>query len=164
MGIVEEYQKGVDDAVAEFGNIEVTVSRDTQWDTETAMNATQDVIQAGEEFDVIFANNESMAVGCVNALEDAGIADEVKVVSTGGGPTGVEMIESGDLDATMASPVSIQGLWLFKAMWFHYNGWEIEEKFVPLPTIPIDETNLEDNISWEPTDEHLDYIGGLDEW
>ncbi|MFW5769558.1 MAG: sugar ABC transporter substrate-binding protein, partial [Spirochaetota bacterium] len=60
MGIVEEYMRGINDALEEFGTVEMTVMRDTNWDTETALNATQDVIAAGEEFDVIFANNESM--------------------------------------------------------------------------------------------------------
>jgi len=49
-------------------------------------------------------------------------------------------------------------------MWLHYNGIEPPEKFIPLPTIPIDIDSLDDNISWQVTDWHIDYIGGLDEW
>jgi len=164
MGIVEEYQRGVDDAVAEFGNIELVASRDTDWGTEQSMNVTQDVIQAGIDFDVIFANSEEMAIGVYSALQDAGIDEEINMVATGGGPTGVEMMEAGQLEATISAPVSLQGLWLFKAMWLHYNGIEPPEKFIPLPTIPIDIDSLDDNISWQVTDWHIDYIGGLDEW
>lgn len=164
MGIVEEYQKGVDDALADFGNIELVVSRDTDWGTEQSMNVTQDVIQAGIEFDVVFANSEEMAVGVYSALQDAGIEEEVKIIATGAGPTGVDMIKNGELDASIASPVSLQGLWLFKAMWLHYNGIEPPEKFIPLPEFPIDKNNLDENISWIVSDFHIDYIGGLDEW
>lgn len=164
MGIVEEYQRGVDDAIAEFGKIELVASRDTDWGAEQSMNVTQDVIQAGIDFDVIFANSEEMAKGVYAALNDAGIADEIKMVATGGGPTGVEMMENGQLEATISSPVSLQGLYLFKAMWLYEQGIEPPKKFIPLPTIPIDKDNLEDIISWEVTDWHIDYIGGLDEW
>ncbi len=37
------------------------------------MNVTQNAIQSGLEFDVIFANNEQMATGVINALKDAGL-------------------------------------------------------------------------------------------
>jgi ABC-type sugar transport system substrate-binding protein len=165
MGIVEEYMVGINEALDEFGNVELAVMRDTNWDTETALNATQDVIAAGEEFDVIFANNESMAVGCYNALEDAGMAGDIPIVSTGGGPTGVQMLKDGIIDATIAGPVSLQGLYLFKAMWLYESeGIEPPEKYIAPGVIPITLDNLDENIPWEPSDDLIDMIGGLDEW
>lgn len=165
MGIVEEYQIGIDQALEEFGTVELVASRDTNWDTETALHATQDVIAAGIEFDVIFANNESMAVGCYGALDDAGLAGEIPVVATGGGPTGIQMLKDGIIDATISAPVSLQGLWLFKAMWLYTTeGIEPPEKYIPLPTIPASLDNLDEVISWEPSDELIDMIGGLEEW
>ncbi len=165
MGIVEEYMRGIGDALAEFGTVELTVQRDTNWDTETALNATQDVIAAGEEFDVIFANNESMAVGCYNALEDAGLAGEIPIVSTGGGPTGVQMLKDGIIQATIAGPVSLQGLYLFKAMYlYEAKGIEPPENFIAPGVMPITVDNLDENIPWEPSDELIEMIGGLDEW
>ncbi len=165
MGIVEEYQIGIDEALEEYGTVELVVSRDTEWDTGTAFDATQDVIAAGIEFDVIFANNESMAVGCHGALDDAGMADEIPIIATGGGPTGVQMLQDGIIDATIASPVSLQGLYLFKAMYLYTaHGIEPPEKLITLPTIPITLDNLEDNIPWEPSDELIEMVGGLDSW
>lgn len=165
MGIVEEYMRGINDALDEFGTVEMTVMRDTNWDTETALNATQDVIAAGEEFDVIFANNESMAVGCYNALEDAGLAGEIPIVSTGGGPTGVQMLKDGIIQATIAGPVSLQGLYLFKAMYlYETEGIEPPEKYIAPAVKAITVDNLDENIPWEPSDELIEMIGGLDEW
>jgi len=165
MGIVEEYQRGIDDALTDCGDVvEIVDIKTTGWDTETSMNVTQDTIAAGTEFDVIFANSEEMAVGVIQALDQAGLKGQIPIVSTGGGPNGIKMIEDGEIVATMAAPVSVQGMWLFKAMWLHYNGKEIKDKWVPLPTIPIDKDTLADNVSWDPSDEIIDYIGGLDEW
>jgi ribose transport system substrate-binding protein len=165
MGIVEEYMRGINDALDEFGAVELAVQRDTNWDTETALNATQDAIAAGEEFDVIFANNESMAVGSYNALEDAGLAGEIPIVSTGGGPTGVQMLNDGIIDATIAGPVSMQGLYLFKAMYlYEAKGIEPPENFIAPGVMPITVDNLDENIAWEPSDDLIDMIGGLDEW
>ena len=165
MGIVEEYMLGIEDALEEFGTVELAVYRDTNWDTETALNATQDVIAAGEEFDVIFANNESMAVGCYNALKDAGLDGKVPIISTGGGPTGVQMLKDGIIQATIAGPVSLQGLYLFKAMYLYtVKGIKPPENFIAPGVIPITLDNLDENIPWEPSDELIEMIGGLDEW
>lgn len=165
MGIVEEYMRGINDAIDEFGNVELTVMRDTNWDTETALNATQDVIAAGEDFDIIFANNESMAVGCYNALEDAGMSGEIPIVSTGGGPTGVQMLKDGIIECTIAGPVSLQGLYLFKAMYLYtVKGIEPPKKHIAPGVQPITVNNLDENIPWEPSDELIEMIGGLDEW
>ena len=165
MGIVEEYMLGIEDALEEFGTVELAVYRDTNWDTETALNATQDVIASGEEFDVIFANNESMAVGCYNALKDAGLDGKIPIISTGGGPTGVQMLKDGIIQATIAGPVSLQGLYLFKAMYLYtVKGIEPPTNFIAPGVIPITLENLDENIPWEPSDELIEMIGGLDEW
>ncbi len=166
MGIVEEYMRGIEDAIKEFGTIEMTVYRDTSWDTETALNATQDVIASGEKFDVIFANNESMAVGCYNALKDAGMDGDIPIVSTGGGPTGVQMLKDGIIQATIAGPVSLQGLYLFKAMYLYsVKGITPPETYIkPSGVQAITLDNLDDNIPWEPSDDLIERIGGLDSW
>ncbi len=165
MGIVEEYMVGIEDALEEFGTVELALYRDTSWDTETALNVTQDAIAAGEEFDVIFANNESMAVGCYNALKDAGLDGDIPIISTGGGPTGVQMLKDGIIEATIAGPVSLQGLYLFKAMYLYtVEGIEPPETFIAPGVQAITLDNLDENIPWEPSDELIDMIGGLESW
>jgi ABC-type sugar transport system substrate-binding protein len=165
MGIVEEYMVGIEQALKEFGTVELAVYRDTNWDTETALNATQDVIASGQKFDVIFANNESMAVGCFNALKDAGLAGKIPIVSTGGGPTGVQMLKDGIIQATIAGPVSLQGLYLFKAMYLYtVKGIKPPKNFIAPGVKAITLDNLSDNIPWEPSDKLIEMIGGLDKW
>lgn len=166
MGIIEEYERGIEQALEDTGNqINITVRRDTQWDTETAQDATMDVIAAGEEFDVIFANNESMAVGVYNALEDAGLAGEIPIIATGGGPTGEQQLRDGIIEASIACPVSYQGLYLFKAMYLYVTeGVEPPEPFIDYPVQAITLENIDQNIPWQPSDQLIEDIGGLDSW
>jgi len=163
MGIAEVMQDGVDAAIEEFGKVTSTINRDTQWDTETAQNAVTDVIQAGEEFDVIFSDNESMAKGVHNALKDAGM--EVPLVAANGGPTGIQMIKEGSLEATCAIPVSIQGLYQFKALYLKVaKGIDPPQKFVEITTNVITKENLDEIIPWAASDDLIDLIGGLESW
>ncbi len=165
MGITELYEEGLDKALEEYGTIELISTQPTDWGAEQAMNVTQNAIQAGLEFDVIFANNEQMATGVINALEDAGLLGEIPIIATGGGPHGLELIEQGLLDASITAPVSLQGLITFKNL-YEYVVHGIEPPlFIPLPVIPISQENLDEAISWEITDENyelaLEIIGGI---
>jgi ribose transport system substrate-binding protein len=165
MGIAEEMQAGVDGAVKEFGKVTADINRDTQWDTETAQKAVADVIQSGEEFDVIFSDNESMALGVHNALKDAGLDGKIPIIATNGGPTGIKMIQEGSLEATCAIPVSIQGLYMFKAMYLYATkGIKPPEEFILITTNVITKDNLDEIIPWQASDELIDLIGGLDSW
>ena len=165
MGIVEEYMVGIDKAIKEFGTVKVDIQRDTNWDTKTAQDATTDVIASGQKFDVIFANNESMAVGCYNALKDAGLAGKIPIITTGGGPTGIKLLQDGIVQATVAAPVSLQGLYLFKAMYIYATqGITPPQKFIAPDQSVVTKDDLDKIIPWQPSDKLIDMVGGLDKW
>lgn len=161
MNITEPYEEGLHRALKEFGTVELVGTQPTDWGAEKAMNVTQNFIQSGKQFDVIFANNEQMAQGVINALKDAGLYGKVKIVATGGGPVGLEMLKNKQIDATMSAPVSLQGLITFKNLYQHLHG-KTPAKFTPLPIIPVTVDNVNDAISWEVSDAAIEYIGGLE--
>lgn len=166
MGIAEESQVGVEMAVEESnGKIELVGIRDTMWETMTAQDACADFIQSGVEFDVIFCNNEPIARGALNALRDAGLLEEVNVVASNGSPNGLKMIEDGELKATVSVPVSLQGLYIFKALYLYMTKGLIPPyKRIVIPSTLIDKSNVDEAIRWEPSDALIDLIGGLDDW
>lgn len=161
-GVYETYQEGIDRAMEALGD-EITIV-DTvhgDWETELSMNVTADAINAGTEFDVVFANNEQMGKGVKNALDEAGIGD-IPIVATGGGPDGLKMIEDGDITATISAPVSLQGLITFKNLYQSVVLGNTPEKFTPLPVVPVDAGNLAEAISWEPSETAVEFIGGIE--
>jgi len=160
MGVLEEYIIGVEKGLNEFKNISIVEQQPTDWGAEKALNVTQNVIQSGKEFDVVFANNEQMATGVLVALKDAGLAGKIKLIATGGSPQGLDAIRAGELDATMSAPVCIQGVTTFKNLWMAVNG-QTPPKFTPLPILPIDKSNLGDAILWTSYDKAFEYIGGI---
>jgi ABC-type sugar transport system substrate-binding protein len=161
MGVLEEYMIGVEKGLKTFTNISIVEMQPTDWGAEQALNVTQNVIQSGKSFDVVFANNEQMATGVVVALKDAQLMGKVKLVATGGSPQGLEAITKGELDATMSAPVCIQGVTTFKNLWTAVNG-RTPPKFTPIPILSIDKDNLGDAILWTSYDKAFSYIGGID--
>jgi ribose transport system substrate-binding protein len=160
-GVYEKYQEGIDRALKTVGDKVTIVSTvHGDWETEKAMNLTQSFIQSGKKFDVVFANNELMAKGVDKALTDANLKDKVKIVSTGGGPDGLQMIQNGQLTATMSAPVSLQGLITFKSLNESLNGSQ-PAKFISLPIIPVTKDTIDQAVSWKVDQKAVDYANKL---
>ncbi len=161
-GVYASYQEGVDRALkAEGMTISLVSVVHGDWNTEISMNVTNDAINSGLQFDVIFANNEAQAKGCRNALIENNLEGKVKIVTTGGGPSGIEMLKNGEVDATMSAPVSLQGLITFKNLYQYLNG-KVPAKRTAIPVIPITKETLDSCISWIVSDAAVEYIGGLE--
>ena len=162
MGVFESYIIGVEQALEDYaGEVELVGTLHGNWETERAMEVTEDFISTGVEFDVVFANNDLMATGVYNALKDAGMSD-IPIVSTGGSPFGLDMIAEGIEYANMTAPVNIQGLIVFEFLWNNANGIPIEETKVPLPIIPVDVNNLDTAIGWDNNEGAWEWIGGIE--
>ena len=58
-------------------NWNMVTQQTASWDEETAKQIVESVIASGEEFNVIYAENDNMARGAVSALDDAGITHGV---------------------------------------------------------------------------------------
>lgn len=157
-GVYEKYQEGVDRALAELGDkVEIVSTLHADWLTDKAYNVTTDLISSGTEFDYIFANNDMMAQGCYQALQDAG--KEAPIVSTGGSPDGYDMLQKGVEAANMTAPVSVQGVKTFLNL---YNkvalGQDPAEKFTALPVIPVAADDTSSYIAWDDYAAAYEYL------
>ena len=160
MNITEPYTEGINKAIADGSRTQMVDTAPTYWTAESAMNATQNILQSGRAFDVIFANNEQIAQGVLNALQAAGLKGRIPVVATGGSPLGIDMLRSGDLDATMAAPTSFMGMMSAKKLYTLVNGGKVEAMtYVPLLPATID--NINDIIPWVPGPKVIQAVGGL---
>ncbi len=67
----------LDDMVAANDNWSIVTQQTAEWNAETAQQIVQAVIDSGEEFNVIYAENDDMAKGAVAALDKANISHGV---------------------------------------------------------------------------------------
>ena len=68
---------GALDAAAAEGKVKLVVQQTATWDEAEAKKITESVINSGESFNVIYAENDGMARGAVAALDEAGITHGV---------------------------------------------------------------------------------------
>jgi ABC-type sugar transport system substrate-binding protein len=83
-----------------------TVSAD--WDRQKALTAATDILRARPGLKGFFAANDDMGLGIVRAIQNAGKAGKVKVISVDGIKDALESVGQGQLTATVSQyPYSI---------------------------------------------------------
>ena len=157
-GIVEQYVEGLVGRLEELNSdVEIVSQQPTDWNRQQAMDITQNLLQAGTEIDVIFANNEDMAGGVIQVLKEAGKLGEIAVVATGGSPEGIQLIKAGELEATAAASAGLEGALCFKACWDTYHGVKIPKVINP-PVMMATKDNIESALTWEVNDTLIDIV------
>ena len=86
-----------------YPDIEVVESKTGEWSQDKAKQVVEAWIAAGVEFDVIYAHNDGMALGAIEALKAAGIdpGEDVLIISIDAIKPAFEAIERGDLNCTV---------------------------------------------------------------
>ena len=70
-------RSGALDEAAAAGKLNIVVQQTAEWNAEKAQQIVQSVIDSGEKFNVIYAENDDMAKGAVAALDAANISHGV---------------------------------------------------------------------------------------
>ena len=80
------------------------------WQRDEAQDLVTNWLSSGEPFDVIFANNDEMAIGAIQAMKAAGISmDDVVVTGVDATQDALLAMAAGDLDATVFQDARGQG-------------------------------------------------------
>lgn len=75
------------------------------WDKAKSVTAMENLLTAHPDIQGVFAQDDTMAVGAIQALKERGIKN-VKVVGIGGSKDGIEAVKSGDMYGTnLQSPI-----------------------------------------------------------
>ena len=79
---------------------EVVCSQDTQGDQTKGQTAMENCLTANPDINLVYTINEPAAFGAATAIRNAGLADQITVVSVDGGCAGVRGVEDGQIAAT----------------------------------------------------------------
>ncbi len=98
---------GFTDAIAEYDGIEVVASQTANFDRAEALDVTTNLLQSHPDVVGVFAENDEMALGAVQALGDRA-GDDVLVAGFDGTDDGLAAVEAGSMVATIAQqPVEL---------------------------------------------------------
>ena len=128
-----------------YPDIEVVFTQTGEFMREKGLTVMEDAITTtGGEFDAVFSHNDSMMMGALQAMNDAGL-DQSKIVtiSYDGVPDVLRAIRDGNLDATVQYPVGMAGAIVKVVVDYLVNGTVPEKKDDKMNPWVITVDNLE---------------------
>jgi ribose transport system substrate-binding protein len=118
--------QGFQEAIDAQSAVEVVASQSANFDRAEGLNVAENILQANPDIAGIFAQNDEMALGAVQALGDSA-GDEVKVVGFDAIEDALSAIQDGTINATVAQqPAEIGSLGVENAIRV-INGESVEE-------------------------------------
>ncbi len=109
----EDRKQGAENTFTSAPNIELITSQPADWDRIRALDVATNILQRNNDIKGIYCANDTMALGAQQAVDNAGKSGEVFVVGTDGMPEAIEMVEKGQMAATVAqdpAKVGAEGL------------------------------------------------------
>ena len=131
--------KDVEDIIGiDMCNFITLIDKQTaNWSRDEASDLVTNWLSAGEPFDVIFANNDEMALGAIQALKAGGVSmEDVVIVGVDATQDALLALQAGDLDATVFQDAAGQGAGALDAAIALARGEEVDQTvFIPFQLV-----------------------------
>ncbi|MFD1170124.1 substrate-binding domain-containing protein [Oceanobacillus caeni] len=101
--------KGNKQVIEEHKGMKVVLEGTANWNRDEAKSLMNTWIESGIKIDAIVANNDEMAIGAIEAAEEAGVRDEIIFAGIDGTPDSLQYIESKRLAVSVLQDAKEQG-------------------------------------------------------
>ncbi|MBM7622550.1 ribose ABC transporter substrate-binding protein RbsB [Sporohalobacter salinus] len=101
--------KGFNKGIKEYGDIEVIANQPADFNRAKGMTVMENILQSESNIDAVFAHNDSMALGAIEAIKAADRSDEITVVGFDAIDDAVKSVKEGKLAATIAQKPGLMG-------------------------------------------------------
>jgi ABC-type sugar transport system substrate-binding protein len=95
-------KEGFQEAIEAAGNFEIVASQPADWDQQRALDAATNILQANPDLVGLYAANDTMALGVVEAARAAGKLDQAVIIGTDAIPAALAAVQAGDMEGTVA--------------------------------------------------------------
>ena len=127
-----ERGEGFNEIMDGIEGIEIIARQPADFNRAQGMSVMEDLLEAHENIDAVFAHNDEMALGAIEAIDAAGLTDEIMVVGFDAIGDALTAIEEGTLAATIAQQPHEMGRLTIEMAVQLLDGEEVDA-FVPVP-------------------------------
>jgi len=146
----QDRKEGFQAAIEAAGNFEVVASQPADWDGPKALDVATNILQANPDIVGIYAANDTMALGVVEAVREAGKQDQVQVIGTDAVPQALAAVRAGELEATVAQFPAEEARIATSLAILALQGTPVEG-FIPSPIELITAENVGELLGGTPT-------------
>jgi ribose transport system substrate-binding protein len=94
--------RGFRDAVAAHSGITIAASQPANWERDQGFNVFQNMLQAHQDIDTVFAASDLMALGAIEAIAAAGRTGKIRVIGFDALEDAKKAIAAGTMEASVA--------------------------------------------------------------
>jgi ribose transport system substrate-binding protein len=137
----EGCQQALDDA-----GVELVATQTANFDREEGLSVAQNIFQANPDLNGLFAQNDEMALGAVEAAREAGILGDIVIVGFDAIDDALAAIQAGDMAGTIAQQPAEMGRLSVEAAVDIAAGEQVEQD-QPVEVVLVTEDNVDDFVS-----------------
>lgn len=120
---------GANDVFAEYDDINVVASQAANWNRTDSYNVTLNLLEANPDATAIFAANDEMAMGALQAVAQNGREGDILIAGLNANPDAVEAVNEGRLALTFDKNGYLQGYASVMAAVMTLNGETLESEY-----------------------------------
>ncbi len=124
--VAQNRSKGFNEIMAENPDMVIVAQQVADFDRAKGMSVMENILQANDKIDGLYAANDEMLLGALEAIEAAGRLDEITMIGCDAIDDTIVAIKDGKVEATIAEPPFFLGKAMLQAAFDHLEGKEIE--------------------------------------
>lgn len=141
------FKKGI-----EGSNIEIVVEQSADFDKAKALAIMENVLVTNPDVKIVFAHDDQMAAGAVEAIEAAGKMNDIIVTGIGGNAEGLQMVKDGKIFVSFIQEPDVEASLAVEALVKIIKGEAVtftEGNYIELPRTLITKENADEfNPKW----------------
>jgi ribose transport system substrate-binding protein len=138
---VVQRTEGVRAALADANaSIEILAEEPADWSKDKALTVMQDLLTRHPDIDIVFGQDDPMALGALQAIEAAGV-EGIKVFGVNGNKDACEAIKAGRMYGTAMQLSYMVGVYTVRAAYDVVEGRQVPAKILA-PTAPVTPENV----------------------
>lgn len=115
-----------------------------KWNNNGGVKAMEDILVAHPYINVLFAENDAMALGAIKAIREMGKLNDITVIGVDGQKEAYEMMMEGNFAATAENSPKKLGELVVQTMVRYFNEEKGIDKTIFTPSLLISENNVKD--------------------
>lgn len=125
-------------------NLQIVAQGWGEWATEGGLNAMEDILTAFTDINVVLCENDSMCLGAIRAIADAGLTDQILVLAAADGQKeALELIAQGSYGATGLNDPALVASTAVDLVVEYLNGRRDFQRVTYTPPVAITQENVE---------------------
>lgn len=128
--VAQNRSKGFNEVIAANPDMKIVACQVADFDRATGMTVMENILQANDHIDGLYAANDEMLLGALEAIEAAGRLDEITMIGCDAIDDTLEAIKSGKVEATIAEPPFFLGKAILNTAFDYLQGKDVESNVI----------------------------------